>query len=102
MADQPWYQGTVVITVSNLNSGELKAMIFSINETEENILSRISKNECNLSIGLGNKSKESFWADVPSPATHVEVAVLYAMDLIGKTWLDEKQMTSKIKSLLCL
>ena len=100
--EQPSYQGTVVIAVSNLNSGELKAMIFSINETEENILSRISRNECDLSIGLGKNSKESFWANVPSSATHVEVEVLYAMDSIDDTRISKKQMKEKIHSLLCL
>ena len=75
-------------------------MIFSINETEENILSRISRNECDLIIGLGDNFKESFWKGVTSSATNVEVSVLYATNTIDSTWTDEKQMKAKIENLL--
>ena len=101
MESKPWYQGTVAITVSNLNSGELKVMIFSINGTEASILKRILENDCNLLIGeRKNKSKKTFWDGVPSSTIFVEVHVFYAVDSIDSIWLDEDQMKAKIEKLL--
>ena len=98
---QPMYHGTIVITVYNFNSGDLRVMVYSIeNDTEESILLKIAENKCSLLIGT--ESKESFWNNVPSKATRVEIAVLYIYEVHSFNRLDSEQMASRIRLSLCL